>query len=123
MGQQVTANAFSAQEETAPRYERGNDPRSAKTMFTPAPLDTHWSRILHCDVFAEDTDSSRPHPSEIAGIRTVVRTGTVLLGVSAALYLAFAGVVYVSAAPDAVAAVLAGAITPTACHIQPTAMA
>ena len=30
-----------------------------------ATIDTHWSRILYCDILAAGADM--PHPSEIAG--------------------------------------------------------
>ena len=30
-----------------------------------ATIDTHWSRILYCDIFAAGTEM--PHPSEITG--------------------------------------------------------
>lgn len=38
-----------------------------------ATIETHWSRILYCDIFA--ADAGMPHPSEIAGGGAARRPG------------------------------------------------
>ena len=60
-------------------------------------LDTHWSRILHHDVFTTDTGSIRE--------RSALMTGAILLGICVAMYFAVAGIMQILALPDAASAV------------------
>jgi hypothetical protein len=103
-----------------PANSRDETARSLAAAIAAArsqpPLDTHWSRILHHDVFNAEGDGAgeRPgrtplgeQPDTLARIaRTPLRATAIALGAYAAMHLAVAGVLHVLHAPESAAALL-----------------
>jgi hypothetical protein len=80
-------------------------------------IDTHWSRILYCDLFTAGPGDSTPEPCKetpmedknrdyiFRHVRSPISAAAVLLGLYVATYLTVAAVVHALSSLDAAAAV------------------
>jgi hypothetical protein len=86
------------------------------------PIETHWSRILHCDIFNADEEifMAPEDTRDNEHSRTPTESALVLLAIYVALYLGVAGLVHILTLPHANAAVAPSVATAPASVAPPS---